>query len=160
LLVNIPLPATWSPGFKALFVVHAALLGLLLLGAVFRNPIGELLRQIATMLLFLGAFGALVVTQFVSGPDRANGWYYGFTVAILLVVYGGLLRDLFAITTGGIALVVGGSMVVIGGYRSARATLPGLDYLSISLAVFAIAILVSLSKGGLLGRRRITRNEP
>jgi hypothetical protein len=82
---------------------------------------------------------------------------YPLVLAGLLAAYGLLLRHRpsLAFAAGAVACW----LAVIGWYSywALRQVVTGLDYLAGSLVVFAVAILVSLAKSGILARRVAAR---
>lgn len=72
--------------------------------------------------------------------------------AILQIALGIWRRDGWRILAVGIASCPWAGLFVARGYVALRAKIAGLDYLVLSLALFPIAVLVSLAKAGVLGR--------
>ncbi len=117
--------------------------------------LGRLLRALGIGLVVLGCvaalFGRLDLPAGV--PPWAPGVYPLF-MAGLLVAHGHLLGYRPSVVAA--VLVVGLWLALAGwqGYVAARQVISGLDYLVLSLALFAVAVLISLGKSGLLARWR------
>ena len=93
----------------------------------------------------LGRFPAWLVSAYVP------------VMALLLIGFGWLLRYRPAQGAGGLALGSWLSVVGWAAYRDLREKVIGLDQIALSLAVFALAVLVSLGKSGRLSRWLIAR---
>ena len=76
-----------------------------------------------------------------------------------LIVYGLLLRHWPAVTIASILLGCWLATAGWQGYRFLRQLVLGLDYIVLSLAVFALALAISLGKAGLLARWLKMRRE-
>jgi hypothetical protein len=133
--------------------LHLALGGLLFLGASFDDTLARCLRNGAAVLVLpvcvITLSGALDV------PADVPAWLlivYPLVMATLLAGYGLRLRHRLSIAMAG--LIVVGWLTGAGwwGYCGLRRIISGLDYIAVSLAFFAVAVLVSLGKAGALSR--------
>jgi hypothetical protein len=148
-LAEIPLVVGGSGGGSERLAVsfHLAVAVVLLVGAAFGGEVGRALRTAGSVMAAAAALAAAVAG--FGFPDRVPWWVgvvYPAAVAVLLLGYGLALRHRPAVGAAGVAVAgwaLGGAWW---GYRSARAEVAGLDYLLLSLAVFAVAVLVSLGK--------------
>jgi len=126
---------------------------MLLIGALFDDVFAHWLRSAAAVLMVLAG----LTTQFfaLDLPTDLPVWIwqvYPLFVATVLGGYGWLLRHRLA--QAGAVLVFTAWLVAAAwhGYFALRHFVRGLDYLVLSLAVFALAILISLGKSGLLAQ--------
>ncbi len=148
----------WTPDQKLAAAEHLAIVALLTLGALGKGDLALVLRS-------AGAFGLLIATMAVmSGEPRfcepiptAFRPAYPVLIATVAVVYGWFVGGW---TFHGVAgLVVTGLAANYGAkwYVLLRQHISGLDRISIGLASFLIAILISLWKAGLPQRWLATR---
>jgi hypothetical protein len=133
----------------AVIAFHVILVGLLLLGAAFDDRLGRFLRVVSVSLVTLIGLTAL------SGALAPSDWLPGVYVLLLAVVllgYGKLvgLRSSFL----GAAVLLTAWLGVAGwrAYCWLRQLVTGLDQMLLSLALFGLALLVSLIKSGILSR--------
>jgi hypothetical protein len=132
---------------------HAGLVGLLVLGVVFRDPLGRGLRMAAAVLALVACAVVLSggIHQRAGLPDWAPAAY---TLVMAGFLAGcGLLRRHRALLA--VATVIACCSLVDTtwrGYYWLRKVVVGLDYIVISLAFFAVALLISLFKAGALPR--------
>lgn len=149
----IPLPEMTLTGLRSGIFIHLGVLGMLVLGAVHSNAgAGTVRRLAATVLLLLSL---AVMYEWARLPENLLPWAqigYPLAIGILLGVYGQFLHDSFALVVA--TLILGLWVFKFGwaAYRAARKLLPGLDYIVPGLAFFAIGVLVSLGKAGVLRR--------
>jgi hypothetical protein len=132
---------------------HLFLIGALIIGATFEDALAAMLRVVGPGLVGLACF-AMLFAQSTSGepvPPVVLG-LYPLVMAALLLLYGQLLRQLTSLTTAG--LVVSGWAAVFGWrlYAWLRQVVVGIDHILLSLALFALALLISLAKAGVLWR--------
>ena len=96
-----------------------------------------------------------MLTPFDRPPANVPAWVlsaYPMAMGTLLLTYGGFLRTYFAFVCGGLILTCWLTSFGWQAYRWCRELIMGLDYLVVSLAVFVLAVAVSLGKAGLLPR--------
>ncbi len=136
-----------------LAVFHLAVFGGLMIGGLFDGALARLLRRLASISIVLAC---LVVM--LSGSDSAPDvppivtFAYPLVMAALLAVYGRLLGQRSALVAA--VFIVTGWLSVAGwhGYRWLRLSVLGLDHLLLSLALFAVAVLISLAKSSIRPR--------
>jgi hypothetical protein len=151
---GLALPAEAGAGpVRAAVAFHLALAAILAAGALFPDPFARRLRAAGAGL------GLLACWVVVWGPFDRDPWIprwavlaYPPLLAALLAGYGVLLRDRPSQVAAGVATA--GWLVAAGwrGYHWLRHMVAGLDHIAISLALFALAVLVSLTKSGILTR--------
>jgi hypothetical protein len=138
---------------RELMAFHLVLAGVLVVGAAFDDALGRWLRVVGAALVLAACLVAL------SGlPDPPAGlpvWAVGAyppVMATLLAGYGLLLRHRPSLAVA--ALVLAGCLAGAAwrGYWSLRQVVTGLDHLALSMALFALAVLISLAKSGVLSR--------
>ena len=132
---------------------HLALLAMLLVGALFDDAFAHWLRSAAAVLMIFAG----LTSQFfaLELPTDLPVWIwqvYPLFMATVLGGYGWLLHHRLA--QAGAVLVFTTWLIAAAwhGYLALRHFVRGLDYLVLSLAVFALAVLISLGKSGLLAR--------
>jgi len=154
--LTIPEAVLTSP----ILVFHMALLAMLIVGTVFDDLVGRLLRTVGAALVLFGCLAALFCA-----PDRfgdISPWaigVYPLVMVALLVGYARLLRHLPSLAMAAVALVFWLSMVMVRGYIALRQAVTGLDHIALSLVLFAVAVLISLSKSGFLSQWLAARGQ-
>jgi hypothetical protein len=154
--VVLALPVV-APGEPAgvLLVGHIGVLGLLLLGGLFRDRLGNLLQVVGVALMLIAGLSAVYLWLRPQPP--APRWLLGLyplALAAMLLVYGWWVRRAWIPRLAGLVVACWLGAVSWEGYWTLRQIVQGLDYLALSLALFAVAVLVSLGKAGLLSRPR------
>lgn len=145
---------------RGLIALHLLLTAVLIVGAVFDDAFARLLRAAGAGLVLLACLAVIVVR--LDAPSILPRWEadaYPLILAALLAVYGVLLGHRPSL---GMATVVLSCWVAATGWRGycfLRQLVSGLDYLAVSLAIFALAVLVSVGKSGLLARWAAARQE-
>jgi hypothetical protein len=139
--------------------LHLGILAVLIVGAAFKDEAGWILRiagagfmLLACLVVSLGGLAIPLV--------QLPAWVlaYPLVMATLLAFYGWLLyhdRSSYAFAAGILAL-----WLFTAGWRSylmLRQLVAGLDPMALSLAVFGIAVLISLGKSGALMRWLVAR---
>ncbi len=159
-LVSLPGDA-WTADQQFAAAVHLTIFALLALGAVCRDEVGELLRT-------CGAFGLIGVTLAVLAdePHLADGIPsalhrgYPLLVAAIAAAYGAWVGGwpFFGIA----GTILAGGLLLFGskGYVLLRHHVTGLDRISIGLASFLVATLISLGKAGVPQRWLAARSQP
>jgi hypothetical protein len=112
---------------------------------------GRLLRSIGSLADLLGCL--VVLSGRIGRTDTVPAWameVYPLVMASLIAGYGYLLKHRTSLVVAGLILV--SWLVAVGwrGYSYARQTVIGLDYLAIGMVLFALAVLTSAIKGGVL----------
>jgi hypothetical protein len=126
-------------------------IAMLTIGAIFRDRRGRTIRALGVLAAF---FLAAIVVHPQKIPDLP--WtihvVYPLTVGILLAAYGCWQRH--SLTTIAATILLGYWLFTWGwtAYQHVRTSLKGFDYLAAGMSCFAIAVLVSLGKAGVLGR--------
>jgi hypothetical protein len=148
----MPGPAS-QPPLRDVIAFHLALAAVLALGAVFGDAFGRRLRNIGAALVLLAGLAALL-----GGDDRQAGpmgWAflaYPLVLAALLAGYGLMLHHRPSLVVAGLLGAFWLGAAGVRGYRSLRTVVAGLDAIALSLALFALALVISLGKSGLLSR--------
>lgn len=141
------------PYLRDMAAFHFALLAVLVLGAVFNDGLGQALRIVAGQMILLAALAvAFVGTRAPLHSFDWILWAYPLALACFLTGYGFWLRhrpSYWVAGLLGVGWLFGASWR---GYLSARQAVSGLDHIALSLVLFAVAVLVSLGKAGLLSR--------
>jgi hypothetical protein len=139
---------------------HLTIVSCLLVGAVFDDPLARLLRVVAALLALLGSLAVLLIEFEL--PARVPPWSaeaYPLLIAGILAGYAWLLRHGPSLAVAGLVLACWTVSVGWQGYRFLRQLLIGLDYIALSLAIFAVAVLISLGKSGILSRLLLRREQ-
>ena len=146
----LALPAE-APLLRCIVAFHLVMLVVLLVGAAFDNDLGRRLRVVGGGMVMLGCVAA--VFGWFGQPASVPAWtlsVYPVMLAALLAGYGLLLTHWPSHLLAGLALspwLATGAWRV---YAILRREVVGLDYITLSMALFAVAVLISLAKSGLL----------
>jgi hypothetical protein len=132
---------------------HLCLVAALIVGTAFDDELAHVLR-------FVGAFVALVVclgVMFLTGrlPAAFPDWaivLYPPSIAVLLAAFGLLRWNPATLAMAGFLLGAWSLSRSWQTYRVLRQQVIGMDYLVLSVAVFALALTISLGKSGVLSR--------
>lgn len=126
---------------------HIFLIGALLVAAVFDNPLAAMLRVVGPILAIPICFAVLLARS----PSGASVpplllVVYPLLMAALLLLYGRLLRQTAALAAA--VLIFSGWTMLFGWrlYGWLRSTVAGIDHILLSLALFALAVFISLAK--------------
>ncbi len=149
----IPLPESMGAAHRAGIFLNLLVLAMLVLGAVFSNRSGLVIRGVGVSLVLLMALA--VMHGWARLPEGVLPWSpiaYPLVMGILLVVYGQLLHDSFSLMLA--AALLGYWVLLFGwtAYRTLRLKIQGFDQIVCGLGFFAVAVLVSLGKAGVLTR--------
>jgi len=155
--LTVPRESEWEP-FRLPLAFHLALVAVLGIGALFDGPLGRWFRTAGAALVLVAALAGLC--GLVDVPDSLPPWVvevYPLVLAVLLAAYGWLLGHWPSLVVA--VVVLGCALVLIGwqGYLLLRQVVAGLDYLGLSLLLFALAVLISLAKSGVLRRYAVAR---
>jgi hypothetical protein len=153
--LTLSLGKTDSAAFQGLIAFHLTWAALLVLGALFDDPLGRSLRRAGAVLLTLACLLAvpgdpwLCKLAFFS-PEFVR--VYPMIMVVIATTYGylfGSRAHLYAAT-----LSVAGWLALVGvrGYLQARQFVAGLDRIAWGMAFFLLAMLISMAKAGLLKR--------
>jgi hypothetical protein len=120
-------------------------------GAIFDDTFARIVRSIG---LGLGVTACLTVLCLPSGAIRGVPTWtlevYPFAMALLLAGYGWLVRLGPARLAAALILLIWMISMICRGYSRLRDIVVGLDYFALSMLLFALAVLVSLIKAGVL----------
>jgi hypothetical protein len=136
------------------------LMTVLILGAVFDDPLGRLLRTIGT--LWMAVTCSLVILVPLTAPASIPPWLlvvYPPIVAVFLAGYGLLLGHKPMIAGAGLISALWLASAGWRGYRALRLAITGLDYMAVGLALFALAIAISIAKSTARSRWIAARQE-
>jgi hypothetical protein len=149
----VPLPEDMPEKIRSGIFIHLMLVALFVLGALFTDLAGLVMRRLAACLVLL--LSLAVMHQWVRLPDDVLPWapvVYPLVMGILLGVYGQLLHHSFSLVIA--TVILGYWLFTFGwsGYRKIRGLLKGFDYIMSGIGFFVLAVLVSLAKAGTLKR--------
>jgi hypothetical protein len=150
---TIGLPGTGSGAHRGPVAFHLILVAILILGAVFNDSLGRLLRTLGAATALVGCL--VVLSGRLGRIEAVPAWameVYPLVIAATIAGYGLMLHHRTSLMIAGITL--SSWLVVLGwrGYSSARQVVAGLDYLAIGMILFALAVLTSVFKGGVMPR--------
>ena len=146
--------------YRGLIFYHLVVLAILAVGAAFDDALGRLLRALGTALVFAGCLASqLIWLELPRGLPPWTSAAYPLVMAALLAGYGLLLRHRPSLAVAGLVCACWLALAGWQGYRFLRQLVLGLDYIALSLALFALAVLISLGKSGLLSRLVTRRRE-
>ena len=148
---TVALPGTGGGVPRGPLAFHLMLVAALVVGAAFNDALGRLLRNVGTGTALLGCL--VVLTGQVDSTETVPAWaleVYPLAVTAVIAGYGYLLGHRTSLTVAG--LILSFWLVAVGyrGYCSARHVVVGLDYLAIGMVLFALAVLTSVVKGGIV----------
>lgn len=138
---------------RGMIVLHLGLAVLLLIGALFDDVVSRLLRA-ASALIILAVCVAVIFGQ-VNLPSMIPSWaatVYPFVAATILATYGMLLSQRSLTAMAALVLTLWLGETGWRGYWWLRRIIVGLDYLSLSFVLFALAVLISMAKSGMISR--------
>src|SRR5262249_45422013 len=126
---------------------------MLVVGAMFDDDFARFIRGLAVAVALLACLAVLIV-QF-EHPTTLLPWpaeIYPLVMAVVFAGYGLFLS--YPPALGSAALVLAGwfTALVWRGYFALRQVIVGLDYLALSLVLFAVAVVISLGKAGVWAR--------
>jgi hypothetical protein len=152
LAVFVPLESA-VPGMRLAIFSHLTVLAMLVLGAMFRDTDGAVIRRLGACCVLL--FALVVMHEGARVPRwllPAGQMTYPLIAGILLAVYGQVLRDSYTLVIA--TLILGYWVFKFGwtAYRAVRTSFKGLDYIVSGLGFFMVALLVSLGKAGVITR--------
>jgi hypothetical protein len=145
-------------GLRGLVIFDLSLFAMLVIGAVFADRFARMVRFIGSALVSLVCVVSVLIPLHLF-PSESD-WVvvsHALTLAGLLAAYGWLLRYRPSLTMAGLAATAWLAAAGWRGYWWLRQLILGLDYLVLSLIVLALAVVISLSKGGVLARRLFGR---
>ncbi len=138
---------------RGVIAYHLVLTGVLILGAVFDDTLARLLRLAGAVLILHASVMAMVA----SWQDRSDIPVYLLAVYPLVLAgiaagYGSYLRHRPSLVVAGVVLLGWLGAVGLRGYIVLRPFIAGLDYITLSIVLFVVAVGISLYKAGLLAR--------
>ena len=148
---TLSLQHTGAVSHRGPFAFHIVLAAVLLVGAAFDDKLGRTLRVAGAAMALLASLA--VVTGRVERTGAIAPWaidVYPLAMSLVVAGYGYLLGDRPSRAVGGIILCAWLAAVGGRGYGSLRRIVAGLDYLAIGMVLFALAVLTSMAKGGVL----------
>jgi hypothetical protein len=149
----IDLHETPFVAYRGAIPVHLLLAGLLIVGAVFREGWGRWIQNLGAAAILVLALAAAHCSFWRYGdlPYELLAFYPPIA-ALVAVAYGLLVKNrwYYASALGSVCGWLAGTGW--SGYRHARTAIVGLNYIVLGVVFFLVAIIVSLSKMGLLRR--------
>jgi hypothetical protein len=149
--VALALPAEMdAAALRLLAAFHLGLAAVLLVGAAFDTRLGRVLRAAGATLVSVACLAALL-----GWPNGALGlpaWVsevYVPALGCLLALYGLGLRHRLSLVLATLVLACWLALLAWRGYIALRQLVSGLDQIALGLALFGVAVLVSLVKAGL-----------
>ncbi|MCI0681970.1 MAG: hypothetical protein L0Y71_07695 [Gemmataceae bacterium] len=146
-----PLADVLTPSLQTAVAFHLALAALLVLAALFDDWFARTVRVVGSAVIVWLSLGTLLGGEAAGLPAWAV-WVYPLGMAMFLFAYGKWLRHVFAQGSAGVILAAWLLTGVWHGYATLRQRIAGLDLLVASLVLLGVAVLISLSKGGVLSR--------
>lgn len=140
-----------TPSLQGAVAFHLALAAMLLLAALFDDWFARLMRIVGAALIVLLSVGAMF-SGFEAGVPPWALWIYPLGAAVVLLVYGLLLRLRFDLAGAGVVFALWLTTSAWQGYVALRHRVAGLDLLVASLLLLGLAVVISLSKSGVLPR--------
>ncbi|HEU5115894.1 MAG TPA: hypothetical protein VFT74_04390, partial [Isosphaeraceae bacterium] len=148
-----PMPPTSGLATGPILGLHLAIAAALLIGAAFHDSLARFLQVAGLAALTLASLAALsMVPNAAAGLEPTILRAYPLLSASLAIAYA--YRARFRPALASAALSFCGWLSVVGrhGYAELRPSVAGLDQISLGLAFFALAALISLAKAGVLAR--------
>ena len=155
---TIALQDTGAASHRGPFAFHLVLAAVLLVGAAFDDRLGRALWVAGSAMALLASLA--VVSGRVERTGAIAPWMldvYPLVVSLTVAGYGYLLGDRPSRAVAGLILCAWLAAVGGRGYGSLRRIVAGLDYLAIGMALFTLAVLTSMAKGGVLPRKMMDR---
>jgi hypothetical protein len=150
---TLDLKGTWFTAYRGFVPIHLLLVYVLFVGAAFRGRLATFLQHLgAGLILALGVAAMAIDPHLLGDPPTILLILYPALAVGAAFAYGRLVGNRwYYASAAGILL---GWPVLVGwkGYRRLRRILPGLAYVAWGLVFFLIAMLISLTKAGLLNR--------
>jgi hypothetical protein len=153
--VAIGLKESGSAAFQVLLVFHLSLAAMMVIGAVFDDALGRMLRRAGAVLIATACVFAVTGDPRLSelaGVSPEVGRAYPLILVTIAVGYGVFVGSRAYLVAASLGL--GGWLSLIGlrGYLYVRQFVAGLDRIAWGMAFFLLATLISLAKAGLLRR--------
>lgn len=140
---------------RGIAAVHLCLLVMLLIGALFEDRFAHLLRNLGTYLVLVACMVAMAgnLEQQFDLPAWAV-IVYPLLMSLIVAGYGLWLRQWMCAVLVGVILACWTTAFAWRGYLALKQVVRGLDFIMLSLAILALAVVVSLVKSRDLTRRR------
>jgi hypothetical protein len=148
-----PFEGTDFTPIREAIAFHLGLTAVLIVGAMYEDGLARLLRVVGAAVVLLACLDALFGE--IDVPADLPPWAlraYPLALAGILLGYGLVLRHRLCIGVASTVLATWLASTSWLGYRALRELVAGLDYIGVSLALFAVAVLASLAKAGMLSR--------
>jgi hypothetical protein len=143
--------AGWPAMPRTILVYHLAIFGAMLLGAVFRDAVGDVLR-FAGAILILGASQVAIFCDLRGlghlPPEAIRA--YPLVLGVVAGAYGWFLHSRTYLTVAAASLLGGVAVFAWQGYGVLRRFVIGLDQIAWGLLSFLVAAVISLWKAGAL----------
>ena len=134
---------------RAPLAFHLALIVALVLGTAFRDAVGRVLRVAGPVMALVACLFSISGRH--GGAEGVPHWAidaYPLVMSVLVAVYGLLLGERTALAVAG-AIASAWLVALAGrGYGTLRQLVAGLDYIATGMALFALAVVTSVAKGG------------
>ncbi len=145
--------STSFAAYGGVIPIHLLLAVVLVVGAVFRDNIGRWTQNVGAAGLFLLSLAAITCEPTsIGNPPALLLTLYPLAAGTVAVVYGLLVKNPWFFASAAGSLLIWLVASVLSSYRQLRRITPGTDYLVWGALAFLIALVVSLSKMGLLQR--------
>lgn len=153
-IATLALPREFaSRPYQQIIGFHLGLLALMAVGAVFNDDAARLLRTLGAGLVLIACLAVLFEgLHFGDNLPPLPFLAYPLLMAVFLASYALLLGHWPSLAVTGLVLMCWLGVFGWWGYRALRQVVVGLDHIALSLALFAVALLISLGKAGLLSR--------
>lgn len=148
----VPLDEPPLSRLRGVLFLHLTTLTMLALGLAFTDMNGITIRRFGATLILVQSLAGMLQGSFQQEVPAALPIVYPLCLGILLALYGHLVRDPWILAMA--AIILGFWVFKFGWllYRSIRGIIRGFDYLVAGLTFFAVAVVVSLGKSGILSR--------
>ncbi len=156
----IALPDQRGTSLRGPVAFHLVLLAVLGLGAAFDDALGRVLRSVGAGLVLLGS--AVVMTTRLDPSRSIPSWAvttYPLVLSALLAGYGVWLRHRTSLLASSLLLTSWLAAFAWRGYALLRQRITGLDFIAVGMLLFALAVLTSMAKGGLMPGRLVRPGE-
>jgi hypothetical protein len=150
---TLDLRGTWFTAYHGFIPIHLLLAYVLVVGAVFRGWMATLLQHLGAGLILAAGVAAMAIDPKMLGdPPPILLSFYPILAVAVAIGYGRLVGNRWYYASAAGILI--GWPVLVGwrGYQRLRRTMPGLAYVVWGLFFFLIAMLISLTKAGLVER--------
>jgi hypothetical protein len=147
----VALPGAGLAEHQSTIAFHLVFFAVLALGMAFDDTFGQVFRTTGAVMALLASLAAMTGQTGRVGPIPI--WtieLYPLAMCVLIAGYGLVLQDRSAAGSAGLILFVWLGVLFCRGYCSLRQIATGIDYIAIGMVLFAMAVLTSMAKGGIL----------